>query len=1161
MRFTFNSILSLIIAIIITAACVIPMVAQTGSLRLEGIIWDPSGNPLSGAELTAIEESTGQQSNTVSDSDGYYRFLALQPGKYTVTAKAKGFKDVVHRELYLFTPGSTQDNFGFEVSAIDKEIGPGENARVLDSNIARSFSQREVEALPLLNRDPLALLVFQPGVQTNGGSEELSTVNGTRSSMNSIGRDGISINDPVAPHLGGSLFLINPDSISDIQIITASGNAEYGGSGGSQVVLTSRPGTKTLSGSVYDYVRNENLNANEFFNKAHNNVRPDYTRNLFGGTISGRLGANTLVFGNFEGNRTDQKIPRNRLVLTSDAKTGLFQWYKPDDTVRTTDTVQSFDIAANDPRGIGIDPSIASLLAKTPDSNNTDIGDGLNTEGYSFTNNAYIHQEQINVRVDHDLNARHRLFFQFNWDRTNATDLQNNADALFPGQESGIYAANNFGFVVGSNYTLSPTMVNELRAGFSSISTDYKRPARSSSPMLLPNSWTTPLDPSFPQSYKNPAFEITDNLSQGKNLHAFKYGVTIRRTRLSNTDYSGIYPNITFGTSNGNAPASTIGPSEQSEISTADRQGFENLYNDLLGRVESIRQTFNSNLKTFLPGGTARDRNFAILDFSGFIQDNWKIRRNLTLNLGLRYEFQTVPKELNGFQGAFDRAAEISSTANISDFNMKVGSNWHRSNLHNFSPRAGFAWDIFETGSTVLRGAYGIYYDPLIGGITRFIDRNSYGLSQTIYQHPNASGNDDYRLSDNPALPQQPEPPILQPEAIRSTSTAIMDPNLSTPRVHQFHLTLERRLWGAIWEAGYTGTRGKKLFQYLQLNQTKTAPDFLQSFKELQAYRTMGTPVPASNTLVRIFGSPLAVFNALGGYNFDSGQVGIAADNLDLDHFDKYAAAGVSDYYLRNFPQFDKFLFGTNAAESSYDALRIGLRKSTNNFHLRAYYTWSKSLDNASADGSQYVIPSDSFQPKSDKSFSNFDRTHVLNVASDYALPFGRSQDSDFDSPKWVTALFAGWNLGTLWTYESGARFSVSSGLQNQYAGIYSLANLDAENRRNVGKLYKDNDTGAIYWIGPVTADQFSYPEAGNKGTSGRNSFVGPSYFNLDVVLHKKFAIRENQFLQFRMEAYNVFNNTRLGLPNTNLFDSNFGRITSTVGNPRFLQLALRYQF
>jgi hypothetical protein len=129
MRFTFNSILSLIIAIIITAACVIPMVAQTGSLRLEGIIWDPSGNPLSGAELTAIEESTGQQSNTVSDSDGYYRFLALQPGKYTVTAKAKGFKDVVHRELYLFTPGSTQDNFGFEVSAIDKEIGPGENAR------------------------------------------------------------------------------------------------------------------------------------------------------------------------------------------------------------------------------------------------------------------------------------------------------------------------------------------------------------------------------------------------------------------------------------------------------------------------------------------------------------------------------------------------------------------------------------------------------------------------------------------------------------------------------------------------------------------------------------------------------------------------------------------------------------------------------------------------------------------------------------------------------------------------------------------------------------------------------------------------------------------------------------------------------------------------
>ena len=1159
-RFAFNFILNLIIAIILTLACTIPLAAQTGSLRLEGIVWDPSGNPLPGAALTAIEDSSGLQSDTVSDSDGYYRFLALQPGKYTVTAKAKGLKDVVHRELFLFNPGSTQDNFSFEISAIDKEIGPGESSRALDSNLAASFSQSELDALPLLNRDPLGLLVFQPGIQINGGNEALSTVNGTQSLMNAIWRDGLNITDPVSPRLGGAIFPINPDYISDLQIVTAAGNAEYGGSGGSQALVTSRPGTKSFSGSVYDYIRNENLDANEFFNNAQGIARQDFSRHLFGGTLSGRLGANTLFFGNFEGNRTEQKVLRNRLVLTETAKTGVFQWFRPDDTTRTQDTIQSYDIVANDPREIGINPLMASQLAKTPDPNNFRIGDGLNNGGFQFQNDAYIHEEQLNFRLGQDLNARHRFFGQFNWNHSNSVDIQDNADAAFPGQKSGTEISNNFGIVVGSNYTISPTKINELRAGFFRTSMDLKRPERSTGPMLLPNSWTNPLDPSFPQSFKSRAFEITDNFSHAKNLHAFKYGGNFRHTRLSNTDYSGVYPDITFGTDNGNAPSSSIGPSEQSEISAGDRQTFENLYNDLLGRVETISQTFNSNLKNFLPGGTARDRNFSTMDFSGFVQDNWKIRRNLTLNLGVRYELRTTPKEANGFQGKLDRASEITGSANISDFTVVPGKNWQNNSLNNFAPRAGFAWDIFETGSTVLRGAYGIYFNPLNGGITRFVDQNSYGLSQDAASYPNISGSTDYRLSDDLAFPTPPEAPVLTPEASRSSSIAVLDPNLKTPRIHQFHLTLERRFLGAIFEIGYTGTRGQNLFQYLNLNQTNTAPDFLQAFKELQAYRDTGTPVPSSNTLVRIFGSPLAAFDALGGYNFDSGQVGAAADKLDLNYYGDYAAASVSDFYLRNFPQFDKFLFGSNSAESWYDALRIGMRKNTNYSRLRIAYTWSKSRDTASADGSQYTSATDSLQPKAFKAYSDFDRTHVFNAAWDYAIPFGRSLDSDYDFPKWGNALFAGWNLGTLWTFESGARFSVNSGLQTQYAGITSLANLDdPTNLSSIGTLFKEN--GNVYWISQKAAERFTYPGAGENGNSGRNTFIGPRYFNLDVVLHKKFMIRENQDLEFRLEAYNVFNNTHYGLPNTNLTDADFGKLTSTIGHPRIMQVALRYQF
>ena len=179
-RFTSPGFLSLIIAILVTSVFAIPLQAQSGSIRLEGIVWDPAGDPIAGAALAAVEENTGWQLETVSDSEGYYRFLALPPGTYTVTAKAKGFKDVIHRHIVLTSPDAIIDNISFEVSAIDKEIPAGEFPRVNDSANSGAFSRSHLNALPLINHNPLTLLVFQPGVQIYGGSETASTVNGTR---------------------------------------------------------------------------------------------------------------------------------------------------------------------------------------------------------------------------------------------------------------------------------------------------------------------------------------------------------------------------------------------------------------------------------------------------------------------------------------------------------------------------------------------------------------------------------------------------------------------------------------------------------------------------------------------------------------------------------------------------------------------------------------------------------------------------------------------------------------------------------------------------------------------------------------------------------------------------------------------------------------------
>jgi hypothetical protein len=712
--------------------------------------------------------------------------------------------------------------------------------------------------------------------------------------------------------------------------------------------------------------------------------------------------------------------------------------------------------------------------------------------------------------------------------------------------------------------------VNELRIGYIRPKAELKRPARLTTPMYLANTWSNPLDTSYPREHKSPALEIVDNMSQSMNRHSLKFGASYRRASQGIVDYSGAYPNITFGRDSedqGNIPDSFIGPSEQLEISEFDRIKFENIYNDLLGRIESVNQVFYSKPSSTLAVGSPRTRNFVTHGFSAFVQDDWKIRRNLTLNLGLRYEMRSSPREQDGLQTVLDKASGINPSAQISNFTVSAKNSWYSTSWKNLAPRVGFAWDINGSGNTVVRGAYGVYFDHINGAITDFVDQNSPGLSQTVSLYPN-SDNGDYRLKDG--VPSLAVPAaVTAPSVTRSQNAAVLNPSLKTPRVDQFNIMLERKLLGILLEFGYTATRGKDLFQYTNLNQTKTKGDFLQAFQELKDYRDNGTPVPQTNTLAKVFGSPMAAFNFIKGSNFDSGEAGVAADQMDLNFFDKYDAAGVSQFYLRNYPQFDKLYYGSNTAKSWYDSFQFGIRKTTNHLNLRVYYTWSKSLDTMSSDGQFYVAPSDSFQPKSDKAPSDFDRRHVLSAAWNYAIPFGRNRNTDSESPNWVGGVFGGWTFGALLVRQSGQRFTVTTGLQNLFAGVSGMADLDtgeddtdassAHGSRTMGAIYKN--AGNIYWFNPTQAAYFTNPAVGEVGSSGRNSFIGPRYFNMDASLHKRFYLKDDRYVQLRIEAFNVFNNTHYGLPGTNLNRGDFGIISRTIGSPRSLQVALRLKF
>ena len=260
------------------------------------------------------------------------------------------------------------------------------------------------------------------------------------------------------------------------------------------------------------------------------------------------------------------------MILRENARLGLYQWYEPDDTTRDETTIRTFNIPANDPRGLGIDPTIAAQIARFPYDDDDDyinyyIGDGLNTGGFLYESPTHTRQERLSVRADRDINRNHKLFFNFNWQHTDATDTQDSNFVTYFEGPMPTYKDNSWALTGGSNWTINSHMVNELRIGYISPDIEMERPGRLSDAMATPNSWSNQQDTSFPSSYNTPGFDISDYFSHSLNTHSLKYGAAFRRTTQKSVDYGSAFPTVTLGTDDGNGPASSIGPSEQAEIS------------------------------------------------------------------------------------------------------------------------------------------------------------------------------------------------------------------------------------------------------------------------------------------------------------------------------------------------------------------------------------------------------------------------------------------------------------------------------------------------------------------------------------------------------------------------------------------------------------------
>jgi hypothetical protein len=298
-----------------------------------------------------------------------------------------------------------------------------------------------------------------------------------------------------------------------------------------------------------------------------------------------------------------------------------------------------------------------------------------------------------------------------------------------------------------------------------------------------------------------------------------------------------------------------------------------------------------------------------------------------------------------------------------------------------------------------------------------------------------------------------------------------------------------------------------------------------------------------------------------------------AADNIDRNHNARYAAAGLSDFYLRNFPQYDQLLWGTNDGRSYYDSLQVSLRRQSGPLKFVTNYTWSKTLDLASSQGDAPTPrPIDSFNLRLSGARSDQDRSHVFNGSFIYTLPVGKGHPVGNHWPGWLDAVLGGWDAGALGLWESGAVFSVLSGRRTggDVAASQSYANYTGD--RNIGRVDRRSD--GIFWFSPEEIQRFSFPAAGEIGSSGHNAFRGPRHFDVDLSLLKRFSLTDRQSLAFRAEFFNLFNNTNFRNPSAVLNNpASFGRISATAsvgsaipvggtaGGPRIAQLVLRYEF
>ena len=1214
-------------AVLLVAA---PALAQTGTSQVTGQVLDKTGAVIVGASVTLTNEATKVSFTTSSTSAGTYVIEGVQPGQYKITFEMKGFKTFVSTGNAVTIGQPAVVNATLEVGAVGEVIDVKEGAELVQTTSSGNFGnlvdQVAVTTLPIVGlrgRNPLQFVELQPGV-VDGGPNIAGggvSVHGSRDRAWNYTLDGIDINETSAGGANFSPLRTNPDSIAQFRVLTSNFTSEYGRNSGAEVLMVTRSGTNEFHGTGFFFYQTPGLLANDPGNKAATPplARPQFVQKIGGFSLGGPIIKNkTFFFTNLQFLRTLQTVRTTSSVYTDSARNGTFRYVtggncgspcrnRPAGTtgasvdssgnVAPGVTVGTYNVAANDKDHAGsLDPTIQSILKLTPLPNNFGVGDGLNVAGFDFLASQLEKQADWVIKIDHAFSPRHLVFVRWAHGHQNTDgDTVNNGSAPFPGAPPVVGTHRSpRNLAVNWRWNPSAQLTNEFVVGMNRFIFDFLNPDADFAknlPFVL-NNVTLPRQNYVGNKRALTTYQLADNMSYVRGAHNLKWGINFRYQR--HIDDRG-----SIGSLNA-APSVTLDPSindvgagfnlPTNINATFDTPTLKATINDLLGRVGEIDQGLVAlNDSQFAPAGSHLSFDFRMPEYDFYAQDSWRIRSNLVVDVGLRWEIRLSPGNPHNAILRPDQAFGAGATP--SNTLKWVPGQLYKDSWGLLGPSIGFAWDPFNTGKMSIRANYRLAHDRM----------NTFSLSSGVFQSlpgltlqltDRSFGQAGGRIRDGvPVLtvPAGVTPTQLrQPAAFSTSSITVVDPNWKPSQVHEWGLSIQRQIGRSmVAEVNYIGRRGVHLYGGYDANQVEIFSNgFLDAFKIVQAGgdSTLINQLLANDSrrrtgetgsqMLRRSGSPYSSAFNLGSV----AAVAAAIAQRTQGGVPLVVLDGLSPFFFMAFPQFTGAFNVLDSRDiSTYHAFEAQIRRQfSGGLSFQASYTLAKSLDSRSFDPTFSRVSRGAAQSASSTPFdlrnrnlnyapSDFDRTHVFQANWVWELPFGQGHRWGRSWNGVVERLLGGWEIAGIVTLETGRPFTVYSPANTVSQVVRSPANCSGCSP-HMGQIHFDPAKGTNVYFTPEQIALFSTPAVGQLGNVGRNSFRLGGFRGLDMTIGKITRITERQKLETRLEIQNLTNSVMYDLSESSTFNSSvFGRLNPTnialTSNPRRMQIAVKYLF